>query len=1056
VVGRYLSVRLRCVFILASSLLVGPFYCATNARAQVTVFDTLIASGSTWKYLDRGIDPGSSWRELNWVDADWSSGPAKLGYGDGDESTVVNCGPSSPTCNSGNFSSTYFRHEFLVADASRYGSLNLRLRRDDGAVVYLNGNQVLSSNMPDVFAHQTWALATVGGADETAFLTYSLSPGSLLTGRNLLAVEIHQSSSTSSDIGFDLELRGVVGTTAPNLSRGPYLQQVTPNGVSVRWQSDTSSQSKVCYATAPDALSTCVQDTVAAMDHQVEVKGLASNTRYYYSIGSEAFTLAGQDESFTFKTAPAAGLGSNTRIWVLGDSGTANSDARAVRDGYLSFAGSSKADFCVMLGDNAYSTGTDPEYQRAVFDTYPQILRQCPLWSVIGNHDGYSADSAGQSGPYFDIFNLPKNAEAGGLASGTEAYYSFDYGQIHLIALDSNGSDRGIDSPMAIWLRQDLQQTNAKWIIVFWHHPPYTKGSHNSDSQTDSEGRMVQMRENILPILENFGVDLVLSGHSHAYERSFLINGHYGYSQSFNAAVHAIDRGSGQQSQGGAYRKPAAIKVPHSGSVYVVAGSSGQASGGSLNHPAMLVSLNVLGSLVVDLVGNRLEVTFVDSTGSARDTFAISKEVGTYPAAPPPPSAVAGDRQALVSFAAPADDGGTAITGYTVTSSPGGFISNGCTYSPCIVTGLTNGTAYTFTVAASNWAGVGAVSDASERVVPKFSQTINFDVALSLTVGSNSTVNGSCTSGLTVIYSTTTPSICTIVGSVVMGVSVGTCTIAANQSGNTSYAVAAQVTQNITVFPFNQITHYYTNILNRVADDGGKAFWQSEVSRMSNLSVSPNEAYIALALNFFTSAEFLARGFGDEQFVRNLYLTFYNREADQGGLDYWRGLLSSGLPRDMIMYAFMFSTEFGNFMIQNIGATYQRPEVGAVIDYYRGAFGRLPDDGGLKYWVNQFRTAQCSGNPTAGVYTAATSIAAAFFGSAEYNNAAPSANKYISDLFNAFMRRSADLEGYNFWVSQVATGAQSKDAVRQQFVDSPEFAARVQAIAGAACTGMMQ
>jgi hypothetical protein len=255
---------------------------------------------------------------------------------------------------------------------------------------------------------------------------------------------------------------------------------------------------------------------------------------------------------------------------------------------------------------------------------------------------------------------------------------------------------------------------------------------------------------------------------------------------------------------------------------------------------------------------------------------------------------------------------------------------------------------------------------------------------------------------------------------------------------------------------FDLITHYYTNILNRVADDGGKAFWQSEVSRMSNLSVSPNEAYIALALNFFTSAEFLARGFGDEQFVRNLYLTFYNREADQGGLDYWRGLLSSGLPRDMIMYAFMFSTEFGNFMIQNIGATYQRPEVGAVIDYYRGAFGRLPDDGGLKYWVNQFRTAQCSGNPTAGVYTAATSIAAAFFGSAEYNNAAPSANKYISDLFNAFMRRSADLEGYNFWVSQVATGAQSKDAVRQQFVDSPEFAARVQAIAGAACTGMMQ
>lgn len=743
--GSCLRFVFRKFLISTSFLLAGLSFCAINAWAQVAVFDTLIASGATWKYLDRGIDPGSSWRELNWVDADWSSGPAKLGYGDGDESTVVNCGPSRPVCNSGNFPSTYFRHEFLVADASRYGSLNLRLRRDDGAVVYLNGNQILSSNMPEAFTHQTWALAAVGGADETSFLTYNLPSGSLLTGRNLLAVEIHQSSSTSSDIGFDLELRGVVGTTAPNLSRGPYLQQLTPNGVLVQWQSDTSSQSKVCYGTAPDALSTCVRDSVAAMDHQVEVKGLASNTRYYYSIGSEAFTLAGHDESFTFKTAPAAGLGSNTRIWVLGDSGTANSDARAVRDGYLSFAGSSKADFCVMLGDNAYSTGTDPEYQRAVFDTYPQILRQCPLWSAIGNHDGYSADSATQSGPYFDIFNLPKNAEADGLASGTEAYYSFDYGQIHFIALDSNGSDRGIDGPMATWLRQDLQQTNAKWIIVFWHHPPYTKGSHNSDSQTDSEGRMVQMRGNILPILENFGVDLVLSGHSHAYERSFLIDGHYGYSQSFNTAVHAIDRGSGQQSQGGAYRKPAAIKVPHSGSVYVVAGSSGQASGGSLNHPAMLVSLNVLGSLVIDVAGNRLEATFVDGTGSVRDTFAISKEVGTYPAAPLPPSAVAGDRQALVSFAAPADDGGTAVTGYTVTSSPGGFISNGCTYSPCIVTGLTNGTTYTFTVAASNWAGAGAASEASNSVTPRSiqpSHLVNLSTRGLVQTGDNVMIGG--------------------------------------------------------------------------------------------------------------------------------------------------------------------------------------------------------------------------------------------------------------------------------------------------------------------------
>lgn len=252
------------------------------------------------------------------------------------------------------------------------------------------------------------------------------------------------------------------------------------------------------------------------------------------------------------------------------------------------------------------------------------------------------------------------------------------------------------------------------------------------------------------------------------------------------------------------------------------------------------------------------------------------------------------------------------------------------------------------------------------------------------------------------------------------------------------------------------VDHYYQNILNRGPDTEGKSFWQSEVTRMGGLGANPKETYIAMARYFFTSPEFIGRNLDDEGFVRNLYLTFFNRTADQGGLDYWKGQIALGLPRDMVMYAFMFSNEFNTFMNQNAGGGEQRAEIGAVIDYYRGAFGRLPDDGGMKYWVNRFRTAQCSSNATGDVYAAAIDIAGGFFGGADYWATPPTNIKYVSDLYNAFMRRSADLHGFNYWVSALGNNNPNHTVMRKSFIDTPEFAARVQAITGQRCTALMQ
>jgi hypothetical protein len=227
--------------------------------------------------------------------------------------------------------------------------------------------------------------------------------------------------------------------------------------------------------------------------------------------------------------------------------------------------------------------------------------------------------------PYFQIFTLPTAAQAGGVPSGTEHYYSFDMGMVHFICLDSMTADRSTNGPMATWLQTDLLATTNRWLIAFWHHPPYSKGSHDSDTETE----LMEMRQNFNPIIEAGGVDLVLSGHSHSYERTFLLNGHYGLSSTLTSNM-IVDAGSGREGLGStAYVKPENTFGPpiaNRGAVYVVAGNAGHISAGPLNHPAMYISLNVLGSMVLDITSNRLDAIFLRETGVTNDYFTIRKD----------------------------------------------------------------------------------------------------------------------------------------------------------------------------------------------------------------------------------------------------------------------------------------------------------------------------------------------------------------------------------------------------------------------------------------------
>lgn len=189
-------------------------------QARRTVGDVvLMPTGSVWKYLDNGSSPDSSWKTAAFNDSSWSSGPARLGYGDPGMATTLSFGPDS----NNKYITTYLRTHFKVSGVASVSDFAASLSRDDGVVIYLNGSEAARSNMPDgEITSATTALSAVGGADETAFLDVPLDRNLIREGDNVIAVELHQSGGGSSDLGFDLELtaRALPNNTAPTAEAG--------------------------------------------------------------------------------------------------------------------------------------------------------------------------------------------------------------------------------------------------------------------------------------------------------------------------------------------------------------------------------------------------------------------------------------------------------------------------------------------------------------------------------------------------------------------------------------------------------------------------------------------------------------------------------------------------------------------------------------------------------------------------------------------------------------------------------------------------------------------
>ena len=449
------------------------------------------------------------------------------------------------------------------------------------------------------------------------------------------------SSEFSTDVTLRPKLTVVYGGSEPlpNVIRQPYLQMGTPTSMTIVWRTDFASDSRVSFGTVAGNLDQVAIVPDSVTNHVVTVSGLTPNTTYYYEVGSSTQFHAGGCEQHYFKTSPDVGSPTPFSIWAVGDSGGYTPMQLRVRDAMQSVAGADQPELFFHLGDIAYENGGEDEYTLRHFAAYEEVLNHTVNWPTLGNRDANSSDSPSQSGPYYRAFVLPTSGEAGGLASGTEAYYSFDYGNVHFICLDSHDTDRSPGSPMLTWLAADLAATDAQWLVAFWHHPPYSRGSHDSDFYSDSGGRLVDMRENVLPMLEARGVDLVLGGHSHLYERSYLIDGVYGYGaapdwktpafSTLQANGDIVDAGDGTPS----YVKSPGIDA-NEGAVYVVAGHGGRSldcqnptscSSVSQVHPVMQHVEIAYGSVLIEVDGNRLTAVNIRQDGVVTDTFGIDK-----------------------------------------------------------------------------------------------------------------------------------------------------------------------------------------------------------------------------------------------------------------------------------------------------------------------------------------------------------------------------------------------------------------------------------------------
>lgn len=311
------------------------------------------------------------------------------------------------------------------------------------------------------------------------------------------------------------------------LRRFPYLQSIRGTEATIAWTTTSIAPKEepvgtIRVAPAADGPWTDVPTTSSLFTTKVTldtedyfsyagtVTDLEPNQAYCYEIVEGDTVLATGLKFFTAWDEPTRAV----RLIAFGDSGDLSKEQLGLRDVMLG----RDFDMFLHLGDMAYGEGKHVEFEERVFSVYRDVLQQVPTYPAIGNHE-YKTNN-GQ--PYIDSYSLWPVALN---PVDNERYYSFDYGDVHFVSIDSNpeiglpiitDEENLITDDMMDWLVADLAASDKPWKIAFFHHPPYS----SSDRPPQ-----VLIRGFLVPLLEDGGVDIVLTGHDHHYERTVAIRG---------------------------------------------------------------------------------------------------------------------------------------------------------------------------------------------------------------------------------------------------------------------------------------------------------------------------------------------------------------------------------------------------------------------------------------------------------------------------------------------------------------------------------------------------
>jgi phosphatidylserine/phosphatidylglycerophosphate/cardiolipin synthase-like enzyme len=348
-----------------------------------------------------------------------------------------------------------------------------------------------------------------------------LQPGTLYYWRIVGKTMANQMASSPT---WTFTTAGTAPPPPPPVSvvRGPYLQQVTSTGATVVWATSGAGAGQV-RATAPGgsvttatASTTLYSTTATGMaadyyQHEARLTGLSPATTYTYDI-----LVGGVDanpQTDIVRTAPATGSGT-VKFVALGDSGTGSSEQRQI----ASLIDDDAFDLMLHGGDLAYGDPSgvgDASHQTLndwFFSIYKNSLRGRPVFPSMGNHDSRASNGNGRA--YLDMFALPRNGGNGAFADHAERYYSFDYGPVHVVVLDTELAfqDTNRRAEQLAWLESDLGSTTQPWKIALFHRSPFSAGGeHGSD---------LAVRAAFAPVFERHGVQAVISAHEHTYERT--------------------------------------------------------------------------------------------------------------------------------------------------------------------------------------------------------------------------------------------------------------------------------------------------------------------------------------------------------------------------------------------------------------------------------------------------------------------------------------------------------------------------------------------------------